>query len=76
MNASPLAKITMARICENCGKRAQTGFAVAGHSKVKTKRRFQLNLHSTRINLNGKVKNMVICTSCLKKFRKDDKIVR
>ncbi|MEX1061525.1 MAG: 50S ribosomal protein L28, partial [Patescibacteria group bacterium] len=66
----------MARTCENCGKGAQSGFAVAGHSKVKTKRRFQLNLHSTRINLNGKIKNLTICTSCLKKFRKAGKIVR
>ena len=66
----------MARICENCGKGAQGGFAVAGHSKVKTKRRFQLNLHSTRVNLNGKVKKMTVCSSCLKKFRQADKIVR
>ncbi|MFC2145665.1 50S ribosomal protein L28, partial [Actinomycetota bacterium] len=36
------------------------------HSHKKTRRVFKPNLQKARVELDGKIKNISICTSCLK----------
>jgi large subunit ribosomal protein L28 len=69
----------MSKMCEICGKKPLTGNNVS-HAHNVTKRRFNPNLQKVRTlyrrfnpNLqkvrtlyNGKVKKMVVCTSCIK----------
>lgn len=61
----------MARRCEVCGKGPQVGFAVS-HSNVHTKRRWLPNLQSVKVNQNGTVKRIRVCTRCLR----SNKVVR
>ena len=68
----------MASICEICGKGPTTGNRIVRHglSKKKggiglhttavTKRVFKPNLQTVRARVNGGVKRMTVCTSCLK----------
>ena len=56
----------MAKICEHCGKKPQTGNNVS-HANNKTKRRFMPNLQSVRTQLqSGEVKRMKVCTQCIR----------
>jgi len=55
----------MPRICDICGKKTAFGNNVS-HSHKKTRRVFKPNLQKARVELDGKVKNIRICTSCLK----------
>lgn len=55
----------MARRCEVCGKGPTTGHQVS-HSHILNKRRWLPNLQSVRVNVNGTVKRMRVCTRCLK----------
>jgi large subunit ribosomal protein L28 len=55
----------MSRICEVCGKSSQVGNH-RSHALNATKRRFHPNLQKIRIKDGNKVKNIKICTSCLK----------
>jgi large subunit ribosomal protein L28 len=55
----------MARRCEVCGKHPQSGNLVS-HAENKTKRRWLPNLQSVKINDNGTVKRIKVCTRCLK----------
>ncbi len=55
----------MAARCDICGKGPQTGFNES-HSKRHTKRRWLPNLQRMKVNRNGSVKRMKVCTSCLK----------
>jgi large subunit ribosomal protein L28 len=57
----------MSRRCEVCGKGPSTGHAVS-HSNIKTKRRWQANLHHARVRLpgTGAVRRVRVCTACLK----------
>ena len=55
----------MPRICDICGKKTAFGNNVS-HSHKKTRRTFKPNLQKARVELDGKVKNVSICTSCLK----------
>ncbi|MDQ0190846.1 50S ribosomal protein L28 [Alicyclobacillus cycloheptanicus] len=55
----------MARRCEVCGKGPTTGNQVS-HSHILNKRRWLPNLQSVRVNVNGTVKRMRVCTRCLK----------
>ena len=61
----------MSRICDICGKKTMFGNNVS-HSHKKTRREFRPNIQKARVEINGKVKNIHICTSCLKtnKFKK------
>ncbi|MGB7068004.1 MAG: 50S ribosomal protein L28 [Pyrinomonadaceae bacterium] len=56
----------MAKRCEVCGKGPQFGNNVS-HANNKTRRRFNPNLQSVRIQLsaggNGRIK---VCTRCIK----------
>jgi len=55
----------MSNICEVCGKQPGFGNNVS-HSNKKTKRIFKPNIVKTRVIISGKVKNITICTKCLK----------
>lgn len=55
----------MPRMCDICGKKTTFGNNVS-HSHKKTRRSFKPNLQKARVELDGKVKNINICTSCLK----------
>ena len=68
----------MSKVCAICGKRPVAGRIIVrrGLAKKKggvgrrvvrvSKRRFIPNLQNIRININGKVKNVRICTRCLR----------
>lgn len=55
----------MAKMCEICGKKPLVGHNVS-HAHNLTKRRFNPNLQNVRTVYNGRVKKMVVCTSCIK----------
>lgn len=56
----------MAKRCEICGKRAQSGNNVS-HANNRTPRRFNPNLQSIRVHLpQGGARRMRVCTSCIK----------
>lgn len=55
----------MARKCYICGKQTSSGNNVS-HSHKKIKRVFKPNIHKTKIEINGKTKQVKICTKCLK----------
>ncbi len=55
----------MAKVCEICGKKPMVGNNVS-HAHNVTKRRFKPNLQSVRALSDGRVKKMVVCTSCIK----------
>ncbi|MBC8421395.1 MAG: 50S ribosomal protein L28 [Actinobacteria bacterium] len=55
----------MPRMCDICGKKTSFGNNVS-HSHQKTKRTFKPNLQKARVELEGSIKNISICTSCLK----------
>ncbi|MEM5947001.1 50S ribosomal protein L28 [Spirochaetia bacterium 38H-sp] len=55
----------MARRCEICGKETRSGNSVS-HAHNKTKRTFKPNIQKVKINDNGSIKSIKICTRCLK----------
>ncbi|MCK4835737.1 MAG: 50S ribosomal protein L28 [Candidatus Aminicenantes bacterium] len=55
----------MAKVCEICGKKPVTGHNVS-HSHKLTKRRWLPNLQKIKVNVNGKVKRMRVCTHCIR----------
>lgn len=55
----------MARRCDVCGKQPQSGNSVS-HAENKTRRRWLPNIQSVRVNMNGTVKRIKVCTRCLK----------
>lgn len=55
----------MSRICDICKKQAQVGNH-RSHALNATKRRFYPNLHVLRVETEGGVKKMTVCSSCLK----------
>jgi len=55
----------MARRCEICGKGVVSGHKVS-HSEVKTKRTWAPNLQRARVLVNGRVRRIIVCTSCLR----------
>ncbi|BAH77482.1 MULTISPECIES: 50S ribosomal protein L28 [Solidesulfovibrio] len=56
----------MAKICDHCGKKPQSGNNVS-HANNKSKRRFEPNLVSVRAQLpSGEVKTVTVCTRCLR----------
>ncbi|MCD4670759.1 MAG: 50S ribosomal protein L28 [Actinomycetia bacterium] len=55
----------MSRMCDICGKKPMFGNNVS-HSHKKTRRVFKPNIQKARVEINGKVKNIHICTNCLK----------
>jgi large subunit ribosomal protein L28 len=55
----------MAWKCEICGKGPQYGHNVS-HSKRRTNRRFLPNLQMGRVQVDGKVVRVRVCTHCLR----------
>lgn len=67
----------MSKICEICGKKPNFGNTIS-HAHNLVKRRWNPNLQVIRANMNGVVKKVKICTSCLKagKVTKAAKVTR
>ena len=55
----------MARRCIVCGKTQTTGNTISHAHKV-NKRKFYINLQRVRTKIDGEIKRVWICTSCLK----------
>ncbi len=55
----------MAQVCDVCGKGPQFGNNVS-HAHNVTRRRWNVNLHPVRAQVNGGNKRMRVCSSCLK----------
>ncbi|MDM8534148.1 50S ribosomal protein L28 [Clostridiaceae bacterium HSG29] len=55
----------MAKHCEICGKGQMSGNYVS-FSHKKTKRTWKPNLKDVKVNVDGTVKKISICSKCLK----------
>jgi large subunit ribosomal protein L28 len=55
----------MSRVCDICGKRPLVGNH-RSHAMNATKRRFYPNLQKIKAEINGKVKRIRICNSCMR----------
>lgn len=55
----------MSRVCDVCGKRALTGNN-RSHALNATKRKFYPNLRKIKAEIDGQVKTINVCASCLK----------
>ena len=55
----------MAMRCYICGKGSQYGHNIS-HAHNVTKRRFNPNLQSIRVNLEGAIKRVRVCTRCIR----------
>ncbi len=55
----------MSRKCEICGKGQVSGNNVS-HSNRHTKRKWNANIQSVRIEENGRVRKANVCTSCIR----------
>lgn len=55
----------MSRRCDICGKGPRTGFSVS-HAHNKTKRRWLPNIQSIKVQHEGSIKRMKVCTKCIK----------
>ncbi len=51
--------------CDVCGRKPMHGNNVS-HSQRRTRRRFVLNVHRRRIEINGVVRPVNICTRCMR----------
>ena len=58
----------MALKCFNCGKGVMYGHNVS-KAKNRTRKIFKPNLHNSRINVNGVVKSVKLCTKCLRRYK-------
>ncbi len=55
----------MARVCEVCGKGPQFGHRIS-HAHNLTKRRWNVNLQTVRVVVNGGRRRLRVCTRCLR----------
>lgn len=55
----------MSKKCEICGKGQVTGNNVS-HSNRHTKRKWNANIQTVRVEDNGKVRKANVCTRCIK----------
>lgn len=55
----------MSRKCEVCGKGQASGNAVS-HSNRHSRRKWDANIQTVRVNDNGTVRKANVCTSCLR----------
>jgi large subunit ribosomal protein L28 len=55
--------------CEKCGKSPQFGHNVS-HSKKVTKRQFNPNIQRVKVEVDGKLRRMYLCTRCLRTMNK------
>ncbi len=54
----------MARVCEICGKGPRFGHRIS-HAHNLTKRRWNVNLQTVRVVVNGGRRRLRVCTTCL-----------
>jgi large subunit ribosomal protein L28 len=54
--------------CEICGKQAQFGYNVS-HAHNKTRRDWRPNVQRLRVNYQGTVRRMYVCTRCIRSNR-------
>jgi large subunit ribosomal protein L28 len=52
--------------CDICGKSGMNNYRVS-HSNKHTKVWLRANIQKVRVRINGGVRRMKVCTSCLKK---------
>ncbi|HEY73598.1 MAG: 50S ribosomal protein L28 [Chloroflexi bacterium] len=57
--------------CEMCGKSPQFGHNVS-HSKKATKRQFKPNVQRVRVEFEGQMRRMYLCTRCLRTLNKNN----
>lgn len=55
----------MARKCEICGKGQVSGNSVS-HSMRHTRRKWNANIQTVRVNDNGVVRKANVCTRCMR----------
>ncbi len=55
----------MAKVCNICGKKPVSGNNIS-HAHNKTRRRWLPNLRSVRAQVEGRVKRMRVCATCIK----------
>ena len=55
----------MSKKCEICGKGQVSGNNVS-HSNRHTRRKWNANIQSVKVNENGTAKTINVCTKCLK----------
>ncbi|MBN1327060.1 MAG: 50S ribosomal protein L28 [Candidatus Cloacimonetes bacterium] len=55
----------MSRVCDVCGKKSLVGNN-RSHALNATKRKFFPNLHEMKAEIDGKVKKVKVCSSCLR----------
>jgi large subunit ribosomal protein L28 len=55
----------MAKVCDICGKKPQYGNNVS-HANNRTRRRWEPNLQRVRARIDGSVKRVKVCTSCIR----------
>ena len=55
----------MAKVCDICGKKPQYGNNVS-HANNRTRRRWEPNLQRVRAKIDGSVKRVRVCTSCIR----------
>ncbi|MDP7025957.1 MAG: 50S ribosomal protein L28, partial [Candidatus Marinimicrobia bacterium] len=53
------------KMCAICGKKPASGNNVS-HAHNKSRRRWLPNLQRIKVNLNGSVKRIQVCTSCIR----------
>lgn len=63
----------MSRQCEICGKKPLKAASLTFSHKQNVKRQAP-NLQSVKINQNGTVKTIKVCTSCIKSGKVNNKI--
>uniref|UniRef100_A0A7C4R4K1 Large ribosomal subunit protein bL28 n=1 Tax=candidate division CPR3 bacterium TaxID=2268181 RepID=A0A7C4R4K1_UNCC3 len=59
----------MSKVCEICDKKRSTGNNVS-HSQRKTKRVFLPNIQKISIEIDGKKKQIKVCSKCIKTLGK------
>ena len=55
----------MSKKCEICGKGQVSGNTVS-HSNIHTRRKRNPNIQTVRVNENGTVRKINVCTRCIK----------
>jgi len=58
----------MAKVCGICGRGPVYGNNIS-HAHNRTRRRWELNLQRVRVRIDGVVRRMNVCASCLKQGR-------
>lgn len=59
----------MTRECEICGKKPLLGHKIS-HSNIKTRIRFMPSLSFKKLMVNGMIKRVRVCVSCIKTLTK------